>query len=100
MKSFIILSAVLITMAIVALSFGEEIPAHLVQSGSNETLQLVKAALPQMIFIIVLMLNLGASLIDHDRNFKTSLMATIILLALTYWGGFYKPLFDFLNAQI
>jgi len=100
MKSLIILSAVLIIMAMVTLSSGEELPAHGVQSSSNETLQLVKEALPQMIFIIVLVINLCISLIDKDRNFKASLMATIILVALTYWGGFYKPLFDFLTAKI
>ena len=53
-------------------------------------------ALPQMIFIAVLVINFLTSLIDSDRNSKASLIATIILLALTYWGGFYKPLFDLL----
>jgi len=99
MKS-LILSVVLITMAMVTLSLGEELPAHLVKSGSNETLELVKEALPQIIFIIVLVINLGISLIDKDRNFKASLIATIILVGLTYWGGFYKPLFDFITAKI
>jgi antibiotic biosynthesis monooxygenase (ABM) superfamily enzyme len=55
----------------------------------------MKEALPQMIFIVVLVINLITSLIDSDRNSKASLIATIILVALTYWGGFYKPLFDF-----
>jgi branched-subunit amino acid transport protein AzlD len=100
MKSLSILSAVLIIMAMAALSSGDELPAHVVQSASNKTLQLVKEALPQMIFIIVLVINLCTSLIDNDRNFKASLMATIILVALTYWGGFYKPLFDFIAAKI
>ena len=60
----------------------------------------MKEALPQMIFIAVLVINLCTSLIDSERNFKASLIATIILVALTYWGGFYKPLFDFLTAKI
>jgi hypothetical protein len=60
----------------------------------------MKEALPQMIFIVVLVINLITSLIDSDRNSKASLIATIILVALTYWGGFYKPLFDFLTAKI
>jgi hypothetical protein len=60
----------------------------------------MKQALPQMIFIAVLVINFLISLIDGDRNSKASLIATIVLVALTYWGGFYKPLFDFLNAKI
>jgi hypothetical protein len=60
----------------------------------------MKEALPQMIFIAVLAINLCMSLIDSDRNFKASLIATIVIVALTYWGGFYKPLFDFLAAKI
>ena len=60
----------------------------------------MKEALPQMIFIAVLAINLCTSLIDNNRNFKASLIATIILVAITYWGGFYKPLFDFLTAKV
>jgi hypothetical protein len=53
-----------------------------------------------MIFIAVLVINVLTSVIDSERNTKASILATIILLALTYWGGFYKPLFEFLNAKI
>ena len=60
----------------------------------------MKEALPQMIFIAVLVINFLTSLIDSNRNSKASLIATIILVALTYWGGFYKPLIDFLTAKI
>ncbi len=60
----------------------------------------MKEALPQMIFIAVLVINLCTALIDNNRNFKASLIATMILVALTYWGGFYKPLLDFLTAKI
>lgn len=56
----------------------------------------MKEALPQMIFIVVLIINLITSLIDSDRNFKASLVATIILVALTHWGGFFQPLLTFL----
>jgi len=56
----------------------------------------MKEALPQMIFIVVLLINLCTSLIDSNRNFKASLIATIVLVALTHWGGFFKPLLDFL----
>ncbi len=59
----------------------------------------MKEALPQMIFIAVLVINLATSLIESDRNFKASLTATAIILAITYWGGFYKPLMDFLTAH-
>jgi hypothetical protein len=57
-------------------------------------------ALPQMLFLGVLLINFVTSLIDRDRNSMASFIATIILVALTYWGGFYKPLFDFLTAKI
>jgi antibiotic biosynthesis monooxygenase (ABM) superfamily enzyme len=57
----------------------------------------MKEALPQMIFIVVLVINLCTSIIDSNRNFKASLIATIVLVALTHWGGFFKPLFAFLS---
>jgi hypothetical protein len=60
----------------------------------------MKEALPQMIFIAVLVINFLTSVIDSNRNSMASFIATILLLALTYWGGFYKPLFDFLTAEI
>ncbi len=56
----------------------------------------MKEALPQMIFIAVLLINLVTSVIHSDRNFKASLIATTILVTLTYWGGFFKPLFDYI----
>jgi antibiotic biosynthesis monooxygenase (ABM) superfamily enzyme len=57
-------------------------------------------ALPQMIFIVVLLINLITSLLDSNRNFTASLIATIVLVALTYWGGFFKTLLDFLTTKI
>jgi hypothetical protein len=60
----------------------------------------MKAALPQMIFVAVLVINFLTSLIDKDRNSMASLIATIFLLAVTYWGGFFKPLFEFLTAKV
>ena len=66
-------------------------PAH---KGDN-----MKEALPQMIFIVVLVINLCTSLIDSNRNFSASLIATIVLVALTHWGGFFKPLLDFLTTK-
>jgi hypothetical protein len=57
----------------------------------------MKEALPQMLFIAVLFINLCNSLIDSNRNFKASLIATIVLLTLTYWGGFFIPLLNFLK---
>jgi hypothetical protein len=59
----------------------------------------LKEALPQMIFIVVLLINLLTSLIDSNRNFKASLLATIVLLGITYWGGFFKPLLAFLTIE-
>jgi ABC-type dipeptide/oligopeptide/nickel transport system permease subunit len=60
----------------------------------------MEEALPQIVFLVVLLINLGTSLIDNDRNFKASLIATIIVVAITHWGGFFKPLLDFLTAKI
>jgi antibiotic biosynthesis monooxygenase (ABM) superfamily enzyme len=57
----------------------------------------MKEALPQMLFIAVLLINLCTSLINSNRNFKASLIATIVLLTLTYWGGFFIPLLNFLK---
>jgi hypothetical protein len=57
----------------------------------------MKEALPQIIFIVLLAINLLISLVDSNRNFKASLIATVIVAALTYWGGFYKPLLVFLQ---
>ena len=59
----------------------------------------MKEALPQMIFIVVLLINLCTSLIDSNRNFKASLIATIVLVALTHWGGFFKPLLAFIISK-
>lgn len=60
----------------------------------------MKEALPQMLLIAVLVINFLSSLIDSDRNSKASFIATIIIVALTYWGGFFKPLLDLLTAKI
>ncbi len=59
----------------------------------------MKEALPQMIFIVVLAINLIMALLDKDRNFTASAVATAIIVALTHWGGFYKPLIDFLTTK-
>jgi hypothetical protein len=56
-------------------------------------------ALPAMALIAVLIINLVTSLIDSNRNFKASLLATIVLLGITYWGGFFKPLLAFLASE-
>lgn len=60
----------------------------------------MKEALPQMVFIAVLAIYFFTSLIDRDRNSTASLVLTLLLLGVTYWGGFFKPLFDFLTAKI
>jgi hypothetical protein len=66
--------------------------------GGNEMKEAIKEALPQMVFIAVLVINLLTSLIDQDRKFMASFIATLIMVGLTYWGGFYKPLMDLLAA--
>lgn len=60
----------------------------------------MKEALPQMVFIAVLVINILTSLVDSNRNTLASLIATIVLLAITYWGGFFKPLLELLSAKI
>jgi antibiotic biosynthesis monooxygenase (ABM) superfamily enzyme len=59
---------------------------------------IMKEAIPQMVFMVVLIINLTASLLDENRNFKASLISTGILVAITYWGGFFQPLFIFINS--
>jgi hypothetical protein len=59
---------------------------------------IMKGAIPQMVFIVVLIINLTASLLDENRNFKASLISTGILVAITYWGGFFQPLFILINS--
>jgi len=55
--------------------------------------------LPQILFIAALVINFISSMIDSNRNSRASFIATAILLALTYWGGFFDPLIDFLKAH-
>lgn len=54
----------------------------------------IKEILPQALFIIVLFINFLTALVDRERNITASLIATGILLGLTYWGGFYTQLFE------
>jgi hypothetical protein len=100
MKLWILCSTFLSILAIVTLAGGGESPSNDVISGGNSVLQLLKGASPQLVFLSVLLINLIASLLDHDRNFKASLIASIILIAITYWGNFYKPLFDFFATKL
>jgi hypothetical protein len=60
----------------------------------------MKEALPQMALIVVLLINFLTSLIDRDRNSMASFIATMIIVAITYWGGFFKPLIELLTAKI
>ena len=50
-----------------------------------------------MIFIVVLLINLCTSVVDSNRKFMASLIATLVLVALTYWGGFFQPLLVFIE---
>lgn len=59
----------------------------------------LREALPAMLFIAVLLINMITSLIDSNRNFKASLLATLVLLGLTYWGGFFKALVAFIASE-
>ncbi len=59
----------------------------------------MQEALPAMVFIVVLIINLLMSLIDSNRSFKSSLLATLVLAGITYWGGFFKPLIAFVSGE-
>jgi len=59
----------------------------------------LKEALPAMVFLVVLVINLITSLIDSNRNFKASLLATLVLIGITYWGGFFKALLNFIASE-
>jgi hypothetical protein len=59
----------------------------------------MKEALPQIVFLAALTINFLTSLIDSNRNSKASLIATIFLIAVTHWGGFFEPLLAFLSAK-
>ncbi len=69
-----------------------------IYSDQSELRENMKEVLPQIIFLGVLVINFLSSLIDSNRNSMASLTATILLIALTYWGGFYEPLLAFLKA--
>mgnify|MGYP001270232817 CR=1 FL=1 len=58
----------------------------------NITLGFIKDIFPQIAFLIVLGFNLLMAAIDHGRNFLASFIATIILISITYWGGFFDIL--------
>jgi hypothetical protein len=60
----------------------------------------MKEALPSMVLIVVLVINFISSVIDPDRNSWASFIATLIIVAITYWGGFFKPLVAFLSASL
>lgn len=58
----------------------------------------MKEALPQILFLAALFINFITSLVDSSRNTWASFVATTLLVALTYWGGFFEPLMDFLTS--
>lgn len=87
-------------LAIVTLAGGAESSSQDVITDGQVALQLLKEALPQFVFLFVLVINLISSFMDSGRNSKASLVATIILVAITYWGNFYKPLFDFFAIKL
>ncbi|MCE5265340.1 MAG: hypothetical protein LLG97_17640 [Deltaproteobacteria bacterium] len=60
----------------------------------------MREALPAFVLIVVLLINFISSVIDQDRNSKASFIATMIILAITWWGGFFKPLIAFLSAKV
>ena len=56
--------------------------------------------LPQIIYLILMGLGLGVSLSDHGKdktgkhNFFVKFFATMLGLALLYWGGFFDILLN------
>jgi len=100
MKLCINFLACLSVLAIATLAGGAESSSQDVITDGQVALQLLKEALPQFVFLFVLVINLISSFMDSGRNSKASLVATIILVAITYWGNFYKPLFDFFAIKL
>ena len=60
----------------------------------------LQAALPQIVLLVVFGINLLTSFFNSDRNTKASFVATVILLDMTYWGGFFEPLIDFFGTKL
>jgi hypothetical protein len=58
----------------------------------------MREVLPPLVLLGVLVINLLSSIVDSNRNTKASVLATVILLAITAWGGFFAPLLNFLKA--
>lgn len=100
MKPFISILACFSVMAAVTLAGGAEAPVRDVASDGQDALQLLINALPQFVFLLVLLINWVSSLMDSDRNSVASLIATLTLVGITYWGNFYKPLIDFFAIQL
>lgn len=53
---------------------------------------------PQITLIVITTLGLGVGLAKHgqpakDHNFTSDLIATGILYAILWWGGFFSPMF-------
>lgn len=55
--------------------------------------------IPQIIYIILLIINLILIGYNHDKpktgkhNMFTDIIVLAILIGLLYWGGFFDPLF-------
>ena len=58
----------------------------------------MKEALPQMTLIVVLTINFLMAVISSDRNAIASFIATVIVLSITFWGGFFTPLINYLMS--
>lgn len=60
----------------------------------------MKEALPAATFLVLLIINLITAATDSNRNVMASLIATVLLIAITHWGGFYKPLLAFVGTLL
>lgn len=51
---------------------------------------------PQVIMIVMLSIGLGIDIVKHGEsktgkyNFVTTLIAQLLVVAILYWGGFWK----------
>jgi asparagine N-glycosylation enzyme membrane subunit Stt3 len=60
---------------------------------------MIKEALPQLIFMAIMMFSLGVELVEHGRprkgknNAFTALAGSALALFLLWWGGFFDVLF-------
>jgi len=60
-------------------------------------LESIKEIMPQIMLIIILVINLLTAVMNPARNAMASLIATSVIIGFTYIGGFFDPLLAILK---